>query len=137
LSDREPGYIGLVVLVEACWVLGRLYGATPADLRDTVCDLLDTRQIVVERRAVVAAALARLGASLIGPATSRMHWWLKAHRRPVAHEASPSTRLPSSSAWSCCAERGAADDNRGAGARLRPTLIACCHQLRKANDELR
>ena len=61
LSDREPGYIGLVVLVEACWVLKRLYGATPAELRDTVRDLLDTRQLVVERRAVVAAALARLG----------------------------------------------------------------------------
>jgi predicted nucleic-acid-binding protein len=61
LSDREPGYIGLVVLVETCWVLKRLYGATPAELRDTVRDLLDTRQLVVERRAVVAAALARLG----------------------------------------------------------------------------
>jgi predicted nucleic-acid-binding protein len=61
LSDREPGYIGLVVLVEACWVLKRLYGATPTELRDTVRDLLDTRQLVVERRAVVAAALARLG----------------------------------------------------------------------------
>ena len=61
LSDREPGYIGLVVLVETCWVLKRLYGATPAELRETVRDLLDTRQLVVERRAVVAAALARLG----------------------------------------------------------------------------
>jgi predicted nucleic-acid-binding protein len=61
LSDREPGYIGLVVLVETCRVLKCLYGATPAELRDTVRDLLDTRQLVVERRAVVAAALARLG----------------------------------------------------------------------------
>ena len=61
LNDREPGFIGLVVLVETCWVLKRLYGATPAELRDTVRDLLDTRQLVVERRAVVAAALARLG----------------------------------------------------------------------------
>jgi predicted nucleic-acid-binding protein len=61
LSDREPGYIGLVVLVETCWVLKRVYGATPAELRETVRDLLDTRQLVVERRAVVAAALARLG----------------------------------------------------------------------------
>jgi predicted nucleic-acid-binding protein len=61
LSDRDPGYIGLVVLVETCWVLKRLYGATPAELRDTVRDLLDTRQLVFERLAVVAAALARLG----------------------------------------------------------------------------
>ena len=61
LSDRDPGYIGLVVLVESCWVLKRLYGASPAELRETVRDLLDSRQLVVERRAVVAAALARLG----------------------------------------------------------------------------
>jgi predicted nucleic-acid-binding protein len=61
LSDREPGYIGLVVLVECCWVLKRLYGATPAELLVTVRDLLDTRQLVVERRAIVAAALAGLG----------------------------------------------------------------------------
>lgn len=61
LSDRETGYIGLVVLVETCWVLKRVYSATPTELRDTVRDLLDTRQLVVERRAVVAAALARLG----------------------------------------------------------------------------
>jgi predicted nucleic-acid-binding protein len=61
LSDREPGYLGLVVLVETCWVLKRLYTATAAELRDTVRDLLDSRQLVVERRAVVAAALARLG----------------------------------------------------------------------------
>ena len=62
LSDREPGFIGLVVLVETCWVLKRLYGATPAELRDTVCDLLDTRQLVVEQRPAVAAAIGRLGA---------------------------------------------------------------------------
>ena len=61
LSDRDPGYFGLVVLVETCWMLKRLYGASPAELRDTVRDLLDSRQLVVERRAVVAAALGRLG----------------------------------------------------------------------------
>ena len=61
LTDRDPGYVGLVVLVETCWVLKRLYGASPAELRDTVRDLLDTRQLVVERRSAVAAALARLG----------------------------------------------------------------------------
>ena len=61
LSEREPGFIGLVVLVETCWVLRRLYGATATELRDTVRDLLGTRQLVVEQRAVVARALARLG----------------------------------------------------------------------------
>ena len=61
LSEREPGFIGLVVLIETCWVLRRLYGATATELRDTVRDLLGTRQLVVEQRAVVARALARLG----------------------------------------------------------------------------
>lgn len=61
LSEREPGYIGLVVLVETCWVLKRLYGATAAELRETVRDLLDTRQFVIERRTVVLRAVARLG----------------------------------------------------------------------------
>jgi predicted nucleic-acid-binding protein len=61
LSDREPGFIGLVVLVETCWVLKRLYGATAAELRETVRDLLDTRQFVIEQRTVVLRAVARLG----------------------------------------------------------------------------
>jgi len=61
LSEREPGFIGLVVLVETCWVLRRLYGATAAELRDTVRDLLDTRQFVIEQRTVVLRAVARLG----------------------------------------------------------------------------
>jgi predicted nucleic-acid-binding protein len=61
LTEREPGFIGLVVLVETCWVLKRLYGATAAELRETVRDLLDTRQFVIEQRTVVLRALARLG----------------------------------------------------------------------------
>jgi predicted nucleic-acid-binding protein len=63
LSDREPGFIGLVVLVETCWVLRRLYGATAAELRETVRDLLDTRQFVIEQRTVVLRAVARLADS--------------------------------------------------------------------------
>ena len=61
LSEREPGHIGLVVLVETCWVLKRLYGATAAELRETVRDLLDTRQFVIEQRTVVLRAVTRLG----------------------------------------------------------------------------
>ena len=60
LSEREPGYIGIVVLVETCWVLKRLYGATPAEIRATVRDLLDARQLAVEQRVAVAQALVRL-----------------------------------------------------------------------------
>ena len=61
LSEREPGHIGLGVLVETCWVLKRLYGATAAELRETVRDLLDTRQFVIEQRTVVLRAVTRLG----------------------------------------------------------------------------
>ena len=59
LSEREPGFIGLIVLVETCWVLKRLYGATAAELHETVRDLLDSRQLAVESRALVARALGR------------------------------------------------------------------------------
>jgi predicted nucleic-acid-binding protein len=58
LSERSPGHVGLVVLAELCWVLKRMYGATPAELRETVRDLLEARQLVVEQRAVLGAALA-------------------------------------------------------------------------------
>jgi predicted nucleic-acid-binding protein len=61
LSEREPGYIGLVVLVETCWVLRRLYRATPDEVRQVVRDLLAARQLVVEQRALVARALGQLG----------------------------------------------------------------------------
>lgn len=61
LSERQPGFIGVIVLVETCWVLKRLYGASVSELRDTVRDLLDARQLVVEQREAVAHALVRLG----------------------------------------------------------------------------
>lgn len=60
LSERRPGFVSLIVLVETCWVLKRLYGATAVELRATVGDLLDARQLVVENRGVVTRALARL-----------------------------------------------------------------------------
>jgi predicted nucleic-acid-binding protein len=61
LSEGNPGFIGVIVLVELCWVLKRLYAATPAELRQTVHDLLDSRQLVIERRDVVLSALQQLG----------------------------------------------------------------------------
>ena len=63
LTEREPGYLSLVVLVETCWVLRRLYAASPDEIRATVRDLLDARQLTVENRNVVARALARLDAT--------------------------------------------------------------------------
>ena len=59
LTERTPGFISLVVLVETCWVLKRLYSVTPAEILDTVQDLLEARQVVIENRGVVTRALAR------------------------------------------------------------------------------
>ncbi|MFN0301141.1 MAG: PIN domain-containing protein [Burkholderiales bacterium] len=61
LSERNPGFITLVVLVETCWVLMRLYDATPDEVRVTVCDFLDARQLIVEHRLAVARAIQHLG----------------------------------------------------------------------------
>ena len=58
LSEDTPGFIGLVVLVETVWVLQRLYRASAEEIRDTVIDLLGSRNIVVENRDVVTRALA-------------------------------------------------------------------------------
>jgi predicted nucleic-acid-binding protein len=57
LSEREPGYVGIVVLVETCWVLKRLYGASPEEVRTTVRGLLDAAQLRVENRLAVARAI--------------------------------------------------------------------------------
>jgi predicted nucleic-acid-binding protein len=62
LSEGEPGYISLVVLVETCWVLKRLYGATPAEIASTVRDLLGVHKLVVESRGAVARANDHAGA---------------------------------------------------------------------------
>lgn len=56
LSAAQPGFISLVVLVELCWVLKRLYAATESELVATVEDLLGAVQFHVERREVVQAA---------------------------------------------------------------------------------
>jgi predicted nucleic-acid-binding protein len=57
LSESKPGFVGLVVLVESCWVLQSLYQATPEELRETIADLLDARQLVIENRGAVTQAL--------------------------------------------------------------------------------
>lgn len=59
LSVSNPGFISLMVLAEVCWVLKRLYGATPGELADTVNDFLGAAQFQVERREVVRAATQR------------------------------------------------------------------------------
>lgn len=62
LGPGAQGYLSLLVVVETWWVLKRLYGATPAELRRTVEDLLGARQLVVERTDLLTAAVALLAA---------------------------------------------------------------------------
>lgn len=66
LSTIKPGFISLVVLAELCWVLKRLYGASGAELVDTVNDLLGMPQFHVERRAVVQGAIERAKSARTG-----------------------------------------------------------------------
>ena len=57
LSAAEPGFISLVVLVELCWVLKRLYSASAGELVAAVEDLLNTPRFHLDRRDVVTATL--------------------------------------------------------------------------------
>src|SRR5437762_609207 len=59
LTASEPGFISLVVLAELCWVLTRLYAASPEEIKQTVEDLLGTPRFHLERREVVQAAVQR------------------------------------------------------------------------------
>ena len=59
LSERSPGFISLVVLVELCWVLERLYGATHLEIGETVVDLLETPLFHLQQREVVQEAARR------------------------------------------------------------------------------
>lgn len=68
LSQRSPGFISLVVLVELCWVLQRLYGATTSDLVETVTDLLATPQFKLQAREAVQDAVQALRVGKTGKA---------------------------------------------------------------------
>lgn len=66
LTEAEPGFLGLVVLVETVWVLHRLYRATSEEVVAMVRDLLSSRAIVVERRDVVIDAVSSAAQSGAG-----------------------------------------------------------------------
>ena len=57
LNAAEPGFISLLVLVEVCWVLKRLYSASADELLAVVEDLLNTPRFQLDRRDVVAATV--------------------------------------------------------------------------------
>ncbi|MGB6194151.1 MAG: type II toxin-antitoxin system VapC family toxin [Terracidiphilus sp.] len=59
LTLDEPGFVSLVVLAELVWVLRGYYGATKAQIIESVKSLLTTPEIVVEAETAVVQALAR------------------------------------------------------------------------------
>ena len=69
LSERSPGFISLVVLVELCWVLQKLYGATTNELAETVADLLATPQFKLQAREAVQDAVQTLQSGKLGKAS--------------------------------------------------------------------
>lgn len=57
LTASDPGWVSLVVIVEAAWVLRRTQRATPTEVRQVVAGLLDSEQLVVEASDIVRTAL--------------------------------------------------------------------------------
>jgi predicted nucleic-acid-binding protein len=57
LSQSEPGYINLIVLVEATWALRQTYGYGKAEIAGVIQGLLDTAELVVEDSSSVEAAV--------------------------------------------------------------------------------
>jgi predicted nucleic-acid-binding protein len=62
VSDTSPAFVSLIVLVETCWVMQRLYQASKRDICELVRDLLDSRQLLIDQRAIVNQALAAIEA---------------------------------------------------------------------------
>ena len=57
LTVEQPGFVTLVTLCEAAWVLAECYAADRARIRSVLQGLLETRQIVVESAELVWRAL--------------------------------------------------------------------------------
>lgn len=62
VSETSPAFISLVVLVETCRVMQRLYKASKREVCELVRDLLDSRQLQIDQRAIVNQALAAIEA---------------------------------------------------------------------------
>ena len=57
LTEREPGFLSLVTVVELHWVLRRAYSLPAPHCRDLLERLLDARELRVERPSIIRAAL--------------------------------------------------------------------------------
>lgn len=60
LTEREPGFISVVAMVETVWVLERAYGARRAALAAAIEGLLQTDSLMVQCEQDVFAAMVTL-----------------------------------------------------------------------------
>ena len=63
LESGEPIFLAHVVLCELVWVLGAAYGHARRDIAGTLRDLVESKEIVVERVDLVRRALERYARS--------------------------------------------------------------------------
>ena len=56
MTPAEPGFVGLIVLVELGWVLRRGYGCSRARLAEIMLELIGNSNLVIEHADLVAAA---------------------------------------------------------------------------------
>lgn len=56
LTERNPGFISLVAMVEVVWVLDRVYGLNAAEIAKTVEHILATDVLVVQNEQEVFTA---------------------------------------------------------------------------------
>jgi predicted nucleic-acid-binding protein len=60
LSDRVPGFISTVAMVETVWVLDRVYGKSPAQIAEAVERILQIDVLIVENEQEVFNAMVAL-----------------------------------------------------------------------------
>lgn len=62
-TQEEPGYVSVIVLCELAWVLTSAYEAAGEEVARVIDQVLRTRQLQVQRRDQVRAALAQYKSS--------------------------------------------------------------------------
>lgn len=60
LTERNPGFLSVVTMVETVWVLGRAYGLSDRQVAATIERVLQTDVLVVENEQEVFAAMIAL-----------------------------------------------------------------------------
>lgn len=58
LTEDEPGFLSLVVVVELYWVLRRAYKVSTARCLELIAGLLDARELRIDQESTVRTALA-------------------------------------------------------------------------------